>query len=172
MRSIVKGFSDGACKGNPGRGGWGAVVIYENGSTIEAWSKYGGKSHTTNQEMELTAFQNLLTFLPKNQDLVLYTDSKYVLGGLVKNQVKDEIRSGPGKRAVFSGWVVGWQKNGWKKADGKIPLHLDLWKSIISECERHISSGSTLKLEWVKGHSGVYGNEYADYLANLGVPRG
>lgn len=171
MRRIIHGFSDGACKGNPGRGGWGAVVIYESETTNENWSKYGGKRMTTNQEMELMAFYKLLTFLPKNQDLVLHTDSKYVLGGLVKNQISDEINSGPGKNAVFSGWVVGWQKNGWKKTGGKDVMHADLWKCIVSECQRHIASGSSLKLEWVKGHSGVYGNEYADYLANLGVPR-
>jgi len=169
-RATLTGFSDGACKGNPGPGGWGIVMIVENEKAEVRWTKYGGSKHTTNQEMELRAFYEMLVMMPKNNDIVIYTDSTYVLKPLINGKFGC-ITAGPGRKAVFSGYMSKWITNGWKKVDGGKISHLDLWKSVVSECQGHISQGSTLKLEWVKGHSGVEGNELADQLANLGVPK-
>ena len=170
MRRVLTGFSDGACKGNPGPGGWGIVMITENEKVEVRWTKYGGSKHTTNQEMELCAFYEMLSLMPKNNDITIYTDSMYVLKPLINGKFGC-IAAGPGRKAVFSGYMSKWIANGWKKVDGGKISHINLWKCVVAECQLHIYQGSSLKLEWVKGHSGVEGNELADQLANLGVPK-
>lgn len=184
MRRIINAFCDGACKGNPGIGGWGAVAIEttEDGKGVEIhWLAYGGSKKTTNQEMELRAMFECLRICPFNSDIKITGDNQYVLKGLVKGGVSGTVKkNSPKGPVVFTGWIGSWKPkpNGfpdgfpdgkWKKADGKPPSNLELWKAIALLCEKHIESGSTLEFAWVKGHSGDEGNELADQLANLGV---
>lgn len=181
MRRIVNAFCDGACKGNPGYGGWGAVVfetpIDENSPEIH-WIAYGGAKKTTNQEMELQAMFECLRICPFNSDIKITGDNQYVLKGLVNGGVSGHVkRSSPKGPVIFTGWIGGWRPKGapgggaWKKADGKPPMHLELWKAIALLCEKHIESGSTLEFAWTKGHAGDEGNELADQLANLGAAK-
>lgn len=143
-------FTDGACRGNPGPGAWGALI--QDGQSRILWEGSGYEAQTTNNKMELKAVIEGLKVcesifaeknLEKNQTLLLYSDSKYVLEGL---------RS----------WVPGWKARGWKKADKKAPENLELWQ----ELDQLAAGFSGLKLHWVKGHSGHPQNEYVDGLAN------
>lgn len=134
-------YADGACKGNPGPGGWGALLSY-GGHEKEM---RGGERETTNNRMELTAAIEALKALKKNCDVMLYTDSMYVKNGIQK-------------------WVDKWKRNNWKTASGKPVKNQDLWKSLDREVSRH-----RISWRWVKGHSGNPGNERADQLANQGV---
>lgn len=134
-------FTDGACKGNPGPGGWGALLRY-NGVEKKL---HGGESNTTNNRMELMAAIQALKQLKEPCDVALTTDSQYVRKGITE-------------------WMTNWKKNGWKTANKKPVKNSDLWQALDEESERH-----SIEWHWVKGHSGHYENEIADELANLGV---
>ena len=134
----VEIFTDGACSGNPGPGGWGAILRY-NGREKEL---SGGEKNTTNNRMELTAVIKALGSLKEPCRVTLTTDSKYV------------------SDAVNQGWVLSWQKNGWRKADKKPALNTDLWQILLDLLEIH-----DVKIVWVKGHAGHPENERCDALA-------
>ena len=134
----VEIFTDGACSGNPGKGGWGAVLRYQ-GAEKELC---GGAVETTNNRMELTAVIEALSALKEPCDVTLTTDSKYVVD------------------AVEKGWVYGWQRNGWRKADKKPALNVDLWEQLLPLLKKH-----TVTFVWVKGHAGHPENERCDALA-------
>ncbi len=131
-------FTDGACSGNPGKGGWGAVLRY-HGTEKELC---GGAAQTTNNRMELTAVIEALGALKEPCEVTLTTDSKYVVD------------------AVEKGWVYGWQRNGWRKADKKPALNVDLWEQLLPLLEKH-----RVTFVWVKGHAGHPENERCDKLA-------
>ena len=131
-------YTDGACSGNPGPGGWAAILLY-NGHKKEL---SGGEKQTTNNRMELTAVIRGLSALNQPCIVDLYSDSKYVIDALEK------------------GWAVGWRKRGWKKADKKPALNPDLWSELLDLCERH-----TVQLHWVKGHAENPYNNRCDQLA-------
>ncbi|RVU28287.1 MULTISPECIES: ribonuclease HI [Neptunomonas] len=137
----VEIFTDGACKGNPGPGGWGAVLRYGD-QVKELW---GGEEETTNNRMELMGAIQALTALKRSCDVVLTTDSQYVRKGITE-------------------WINGWRKNGWKTAAKKPVKNADLWQTLDQLCAKH-----TIDWRWVKGHSGHPENELADQLANRGV---
>jgi ribonuclease HI len=134
----VEIFTDGACKGNPGPGGWGALIRY--GDHEKEIS--GGDRDTTNNRMELMAAIQALNILIEPCNVRLCTDSKYVLDGITK-------------------WVAGWQRNGWKNASKQPVRNADLWHDLIEATARH-----EIDWQWVKGHSGHEGNERADTLAS------
>ena len=131
-------YTDGACSGNPGVGGWGVVIIDDNKN--ETFLN-GGDNHTTNNKMELTAAIQALKAFEKKSTITLITDSKYV---------KDGIRS----------WIQNWKKNGWKTAAKKPVKNKELWIELDVLIARH-----NITWEWVKGHAGNTHNEKADYLA-------
>ncbi len=138
VRKYVELFTDGACSGNPGPGGWGAILRY--GDKEKELS--GGEKETTNNRMELTAVIKGLEALKEPCIVKLTTDSKYVCD------------------AILNGWVYSWQKNGWKKADKKPALNVDLWERLLPLLDRH-----DVKFNWVKGHNGHKENERCDQLA-------
>ncbi len=131
-------FTDGACSGNPGKGGWGAILKY--GSAVKELS--GGEAETTNNRMELTAVIKALEALKEPCDVTLTSDSKYVIDAITKR------------------WVYGWRSNGWRKADKKPALNVDLWERLLALLETH-----TVRFVWVKGHAGHPENERCDQLA-------
>ena len=131
-------YTDGACSGNPGPGGWGAILEYQ-GHEMEL---SGGEESTTNNRMELTAVIRGLQALKESCIVELYSDSKYVIDGLEK------------------GWAAGWRKNGWKKADKKPALNPDLWEILLDLTEKH-----QLQYHWVKGHAENPKNNRCDELA-------
>jgi ribonuclease HI len=134
-------FTDGACKGNPGRGGWGALMVAD-GHEKEL---FGGEPDTTNNRMELKAVIEALSALTRPCDVVVHTDSQYVQKGI-------------------SEWIHGWKARGWKTA-AKAPVkNVDLWQALDAAQARH-----TVQWRWVRGHNGHPGNERADALANRGV---
>jgi len=130
--------TDGACKGNPGKGGWG--VVLRMGSTEKELS--GGEAHTTNNRMEMMAAIQGLKALTRPCRVTLHTDSRYVMDGLTK-------------------WIHGWMKNGWKTADKKPVKNADLWQELLAAAKPH-----QVKWVWVKGHAGHPDNERADKLAS------
>ena len=138
----VELFTDGACKGNPGPGGWGVLLRY--GSTEKELC--GGESNTTNNRMELMAAIEGLSALTEPCNVILTTDSQYVRQGITQ-------------------WIVNWKKNNWKTAAKKPVKNDDLWKRLDELSEKH-----TIDWQWVKGHSGHRENEIADQLANRGTP--
>ena len=131
-------FTDGACSGNPGPGGWGSILRY-GGHELEL---SGGEPSTTNNRMELTAVIEALKKLNQKCEVTIYTDSKYVAD------------------AFLQGWIWGWIKKGWRKADGKPVLNTDLWKTLLYEISKH-----EYKIIWIKGHAGHPENERCDILA-------
>ena len=143
----VEIFSDGACKGNPGPGGWGAVLRFRNGAGAVVREKdlFGGCAITTNNRMELTAAIRALEALKRPCRVVLTTDSKYVLQGITE-------------------WIHGWKKRGWTNAAKQPVKNIDLWQALDAAVTRH-----TIEWRWVKGHTGDIDNERADALANRGV---
>ena len=134
-------FTDGACSGNPGPGGWGAVLQY--GETVKELK--GGAPLTTNNQMELTAAIEALNALKRPVAVQLHTDSSYVKDGLTK-------------------WIHNWKKNGWKTADKKPVKNVELWQALDAAVARH-----QIEWHWVKGHNGDEMNERADALANEGM---
>ncbi len=134
----VEIYTDGACSGNPGKGGWGAVLVY--GGKEKELS--GAEKDTTNNRMELTAVIESLGALNQPCNVVLTTDSKYVCD------------------AINKGWVYSWKKNGWKKSDKKSALNVDLWEKLLPLLEKH-----NVEFVWVKGHNGHPYNERCDTLA-------
>jgi ribonuclease HI len=137
----VEAFTDGACRGNPGPGGWG-VVLRSGTHVKELW---GGELDTTNNRMELKAAIEALTALKQRCRVDLYTDSVYVRSGITE-------------------WLHAWRARGWKTADKKPVKNQDLWEALAALAERH-----DVSWHWVKGHAGHAENERADALANLGV---
>ena len=136
--TLVEIATDGACKGNPGPGGWGALL--RMGDKEKELS--GGDAHTTNNRMELTAAIHALNALVRPCHVKLSTDSKYVMDGLTK-------------------WVAGWKRNGWRTADKKPVKNAELWHDLIEAAERH-----RIDWVWVKGHAGHPDNERVDRLAS------
>lgn len=134
----VEIFTDGACSGNPGPGGWAAVLRY--GTAEKELS--GGETNTTNNRMELTAVIQALSALKEPCTVKLTTDSRYVCD------------------AVAKGWVYSWQRRGWRKGDGKPALNRDLWEALLPLLERH-----NVQFTWIKGHAGHPENERCDHLA-------
>ena len=131
-------FTDGACSGNPGPGGWGAILRYGE----REMELSGGEASTTNNRMELTAVIEALKKLKFPCEVTIYTDSKYVAD------------------AFLQGWIWNWMKKGWKKTDGKPVLNPELWQTLWSEIQKH-----EYKIVWVKGHAGHPENERCDVLA-------
>lgn len=138
LKKHVDIYTDGACRGNPGPGGWGAILVY-NGVEKELC---GGERETTNNRMELTAVIEGLKALKESCEVTLYSDSRYIIDSLQL------------------GWVNSWRKRNWRKADGKKALNDDLWKILVEEYEKHV-----VTLVWVKGHNGHSYNERCDKLA-------
>ena len=134
-------YTDGACRGNPGPGGWGVVLRYlDVHKTLQGYDP-----ETTNNRMELTAAIEGLKALTRSCEIDLFTDSKYVLQGLNE-------------------WLINWKRNGWKTAAKKPVKNMDLWQQLDNEALRH-----DINWNWVKGHSGVEDNELADQLANAAI---
>lgn len=141
QQPIVNIYTDGACRGNPGPGGWGVSLQYG-----EIQKKLcGGEPNTTNNRMELMAAIQALESLTKRCEVNLHTDSKYVLQGITE-------------------WLPNWKKRGWKTASKQPVKNEDLWRRLDSASLKH-----TIKWIWVKGHSGNVGNDVADQLANQGI---
>lgn len=134
-------YADGACKGNPGPGGWGAWLSYDG----KEKDLFGGEPLTTNNRMELTAVIRALEALKRSCEVKIYTDSVYVQKGITE-------------------WIIGWKARGWRTSDKKPVKNDDLWKQLDGLVQLH-----NIEWIWVKGHSGNAGNERADALANMGV---
>ena len=131
-------YTDGACRGNPGKGGWGAILVY--GTRMKEMS--GGERNTTNNRMELTGAIEALAILKEPCEVTLTSDSKYLVD------------------AISRGWLDSWRKNGWRKADRSEVLNVDLWQKLITQLERH-----KVTFVWVHGHAGHEYNERCDVLA-------
>ena len=140
-RPLVSVFTDGACSGNPGPGGWGAILRF---GEVEKELK-GGEPDTTNNRMELLAAISALEALKKPAQVDLYTDSQYVRGGI-------------------TGWIHNWKRNGWKTAGKKPVKNVDLWERLDRALHQH-----EVRFHWVKGHAGHVENERADQLAREGL---
>jgi ribonuclease HI len=141
MSKPVVIYTDGACRGNPGPGGWGAILSY-NGASKEL---FGGEALTTNNRMELMAAIQALETLTRGCKILLHTDSQYVMKGITE-------------------WLPDWKKRGWKTAARKPVKNEDLWRRLDAASARH-----DIEWHWVRGHTGDAGNEQADKLANLGI---
>ena len=138
---MIEIYTDGACKGNPGVGGWGAWLRYGDHEK----ELFGGEAHTTNNRMELLAVIRALESIKRPVPLVIHTDSQYVQKGITE-------------------WMSNWKRRGWRTADKKPVKNVDLWRQLDELAQRH-----EIEWRWVKGHSGDAGNERADQLANKGV---
>ena len=134
-------YTDGACRGNPGPGGWGALIKFDN----EEKEIFGGQNNTTNNQMELSAAIEGLATLQESCNVKLFTDSKYVMDGITQ-------------------WIKNWKKNNWKTASKKDVKNKELWQKLDELISYH-----QVQWHWVKGHSGDLGNETADLLANKGI---
>ena len=136
-------YTDGACSGNPGPGGWGSILMY-NGHRREL---SGGERETTNNRMEMMAVIQALETLKRSCEVVIHTDSTYVMKGMTE-------------------WLAGWKSRGWKTASKQPVKNVDLWERLDEAVNRH-----QVEWRWVKGHSGVPENERADELARLAIPQ-
>ena len=143
--SEVTIYSDGACKGNPGPGGWGALLVSDRGGKAHEKELCGGETDTTNNRMEMLAVIEALGALKKRCKVTVYTDSVYVQKGITE-------------------WIHGWKSRGWKTASKQPVKNEDLWKRLDTAAQAH-----RVEWRWVKGHAGHPGNERADALANRGV---
>lgn len=141
MSQTTEIYTDGACRGNPGPGGWGVLII----AGRHRKTMHGGDPLTTNNRMELTAAIEALNALENGQRVVLHTDSKYVMDGINE-------------------WMPNWKKRGWKTAAKKPVKNKDLWQTLDEAVARH-----EIDWRWVRGHDGNPGNEAADALANRGI---
>jgi len=141
LTKTVEIYTDGACRGNPGPGGWGALLI----AADHRKTMHGGELETTNNRMELMAAIEALNALRGARDVVLHTDSKYVMDGIRE-------------------WMPNWKKRGWKTSNRKAVKNQDLWQALDEATTRH-----EITWKWVKGHDGNPGNEEADELANRGI---
>ena len=140
MKQVII-YTDGACRGNPGPGGWGALIKYDSAEkTI-----FGGQANTTNNQMELSAAIEGLAILKEPCNVELFTDSKYVMDGITQ-------------------WIQNWKKNNWRTAAKKDVKNKELWQKLDKLIAQH-----QVQWRWVKGHSGDAGNEAADLLANKGI---
>jgi ribonuclease HI len=141
LSKTIEIYTDGACRGNPGPGGWGALLVAgDHQKTL-----HGGERDTTNNRMELTAAINALNALRGRQTVRLHTDSRYVMDGICA-------------------WLPNWKRRGWKTAGRKPVKNQDLWQALDKAAGQH-----DVEWVWVKGHAGHAGNELADALANLGI---
>ncbi len=140
---LLKIWTDGACKGNPGPGGWGVFMRWGDRTK----EMCGGEVSTTNNRMELTAVIEALRAIKRPVPMTIFLDSQYVRNGIEK-------------------WMDGWKKKGWRTASGSAVKNVDLWQALDDLIARH-----NIEWEWVKGHAGIEGNEKADELANRGVPQ-
>ncbi|MEO5340574.1 MAG: ribonuclease HI [Magnetococcus sp. MYC-9] len=143
-RQLVRIHTDGACRGNPGPGGWGALLEY--GAEEKTLSGYA--AHTTNNRMEMLAVIRALESLKRPCRVVLTTDSQYVKNGITQ-------------------WIVQWKRRGWRKADGQGVLNVDLWQRLDALCRQH-----EVEWNWVRGHTGHPQNERVDLLARQGIQQG
>tara|TARA_B100001750_G_C15316640_1_gene500035 strand:+ start:104 stop:538 length:435 start_codon:yes stop_codon:yes gene_type:complete len=141
LTEIIEIYTDGACRGNPGPGGWGALMI----SSKHRKTIHGGETNTTNNRMELTAAIKALNALKGPRKVLLHTDSTYVMNGI-------------------NDWLPRWKVRGWKTAAKKPVKNQDLWQALDEAIALH-----EIEWKWVRGHSGVPGNEEADALANQGI---
>ena len=141
MKPAITIYTDGACRGNPGDGGWGALLI----SGANEKSICGGEKDTTNNRMELLAVIKALEIIKQTSEIKIYTDSTYVQKGITE-------------------WIHTWKRNHWKNSSKKIFKNIDLWQRLDE-----LASGHVIEWLWVKGHAGHDGNEKADQLANQGV---
>lgn len=141
MSKSIELFTDGACRGNPGPGGWGVLLRY-NETEKEL---YGAEAETTNNRMEMTAVIEGLASLKQHCEVIVTTDSKYVMQGMTE-------------------WIVNWKKRGWKTAAKQPVKNVDLWQALDAAAKQH-----TVEWKWVKGHSGHVENERADVLANIAI---
>ena len=140
MKDVII-YTDGACRGNPGPGGWGALIKFDNAQK----EIFGGQNNSTNNQMELSAAIEGLQALKEPCNVKLFTDSKYVMDGITQ-------------------WIQNWKRNNWKTSAKKEVKNKELWQQLDSLMEYH-----KVKWHWVKGHSGDPGNETADLLANKGI---
>jgi len=141
LSEVVEAFTDGACRGNPGPGGWGVLLRYKQTEK----ELYGGENATTNNRMELMAAIQALESLTRDCNVRLTTDSEYVKNGITQ-------------------WLTNWKKNGWRTANRKPVKNMDLWQRLDKAVAQH-----EVEWHWVKGHSGHAENERADELANRGI---
>ena len=141
LTQVIEIYTDGACRGNPGPGGWGALLI----AGKHQKTMHGGEADTTNNRMELTAAIEALNALKGHSNVILHTDSKYVMDGINE-------------------WMPNWKERGWKTAAKKPVKNKDLWQALDEATSRH-----DIDWRWVKGHNGNPGNEMADDLANQGI---
>jgi ribonuclease HI len=139
--TFVEIFTDGACRGNPGPGGWGAILCYKN---TEKYLK-GGENPTTNNRMELTAVIKAIAALKKPCNIKITTDSQYVRKGITE-------------------WIYKWKKNNWRTSNKKPVKNIDLWQQLDNAVKQH-----EISWHWIKGHSGHEQNELADQLANQAI---
>ncbi len=137
-------YTDGACSGNPGKGGWGAILVYKNHRKEIS----GADASTTNNKMELTAMIKALEMLKEPCEVEAYTDSKYLCD------------------SINNGWAISWQKNNWIKKDKKPALNADLWEKLLNLITKH-----SIQINWVKGHAGHPENERCDTLATNEIRR-
>ena len=140
MKQVII-YTDGACRGNPGPGGWGALIKYDS---VEK-TIFGGQANTTNNQMELSAAIEGLAILKEPCNVELFTDSKYVMDGITQ-------------------WIQNWKKNNWRTAAKKDVKNKELWQKLDKLIAQH-----QVQWRWVRGHSGDAGNEAADLLANKGI---
>lgn len=140
-RTVVEIYTDGACRGNPGPGGWGVLLRYQG----KEKTLYGGEADTTNNRMELTAVIRALEALSRTCDIRITTDSQYVMKGVTE-------------------WMSNWKRRGWRTADRSPVKNIDLWQRLDSLLRDH-----QVEWQWVRGHSGHTENELADQLANRGI---
>ena len=138
---MINIYTDGACSGNPGKGGWGAYIEAEN--NVEELSGY--ENSTTNNRMELTAVIKALEYIQNHVEINIFTDSKYVMDGI-------------------NSWIKNWKKNNWKTSNKKPVKNKDLWEKLDS-----LTINQKIKWTWVKGHNGNIGNEKADFLATEAI---